>query len=296
MVAYDNGWWEFRRGVPDSMISQGDYGDDFDPAGSFTTMMLVEALNEAQTTQHGLIGKSSRGLGSPGGWDVWYNGASQGPWPGSVSFSHGKNGVYYIDLRLDGSPGPMAVGRKVLIACMYTYIGDGNSVMRIVTHDVVNGKLFVQATNAYGPTDNNSLNLYMGGSSRQSVSVCKIYWQGFYDGVVFSDADILAIWNEDKHPVIDFSPTILNYFCQDVESTYVADVGNGPNAPYTFDISGTPVKGGSCLVNDTMILGHQFGVQLPELAILGHTFTTQKRLQRYRRLTAKDRSILRKGL
>jgi len=288
MVAYDTGWWEFDNSPPnDYLIDQADH-DDFDPAGDFTVMMLVEEMTQSTNGVHGIVGKYSQGLGEEGGWDVNYYGSTATMYPGGIWFRTGKRGTHYTDLRLH-TPGPMLTERKVLIVCSYKWISDGTSIMRIVTYDAVNGKLSAQVTNAYGPVANTSYKLRMGNTRSYVAPTGKYYWCGFYDGVVISDADILEVWNETKHPVDDFNPTVLNYFCQDVGSTYTADVGTGANAPYIFDVQGTPLKGGTCTANDTAILGHQFGIQLPSSNILGHQFTVLKKLKRYRSLSFRDR-------
>jgi hypothetical protein len=235
-------YYEFSSAPTDYIDSQGDYGGDFDPVGSFTAMMLVEEINVNINQQHGLVGKANFGLGLPGGWEVSYYGPNHGGFPGGVQFEIAKADSLGSSVILSG-PGPMAVGRKVLIACMYTWVGDGSSIMRIVTHDAVNGELSTQIVNAEGPTGDTPYDLRIGSTIRHPTSEARFYWNAFLDGVVLTDQEVEDIWNNYKHPIDDFKPTMLNYYNQAVAATYLGDVGNGANAPYVFDVFGTPTRG-----------------------------------------------------
>jgi hypothetical protein len=279
MVAFDNGWWEFYNGpIPsedDALIAQSQYGGDLTPQGDFTLLMLVEELNSnPASSDHGLMGNCIVGLSQEGGYDIRYNGESAGS-PGQIKFRICKiNGTHNRELTT--STGIMAIGRKVLIACTFDWVADGNSVMKIVTIDGVNGKLTAQRSDAWGPPGDNSVKLYIGSIPQYAMAAdAKIYWCAIYDGLLMTEQDVEDIWDDTKHPVDDFTPRLLNHFCQDVGSTYTADEDNGPNEPYVFDVRATPVLNGDCGVEDVSVLGHEFAVSQTTQGILGHDFSVE---------------------
>ena len=76
----------------------------------------------------------------------------------------------------------------------------------------------------------------------------KIFFALWVDGYVYSYADLVYIRDNDLQPYEICDPDTYDMmyidFCQDVAATVTADVQSGPNAPYTFNVYGTPVKNG----------------------------------------------------
>lgn len=246
-VDVDACWWEFytRAIQNDGISTQGEYDPDLNlTTGDFTLLMLVEEIDTPYKNNgsHGLLGKFKQGLGTNGGYEVIYDGSSAGFTPGKIDFYIGQQtgGSRF----LTSANNIMSIGRKVLIACTYERkLIDWTNIATIVTFDAVNGKLVVSRNDMPWP-GNNTYNLDMGWSHIHGTGAdVKMYWCGIYDGLLMTEQNVEDIWNETKHPIDDFNPVLFNYFCQNVGAIYISDVGNGLNAPYTFDVLGTPVKG-----------------------------------------------------
>lgn len=63
------------------------------------------------------------------------------------------------------------------------------------------------------------------------------YWDSLIDL-----SDLENLWDGSK-TMEALAPRMCVNFCKDVASTYEAEIGDGPNAPYIFDVHGNPTKG-----------------------------------------------------
>jgi len=135
-----------------------------------------------------------------------------------------------------------------------------------------------------GSTYNASLNSVIDGNSYVYIAIDEIndwfnnfrgrlYWIALYKGGWPSGAEQIEFWNGTSNPAEDYTTNLVAYidFSQEVEATLTANIGVGANAPYVFDVYGTPTKGSSS-VDDISIIGQYFGVHFATSDTLGHHF------------------------
>lgn len=101
----------------------------------------------------------------------------------------------------------------------------------------------------------------------------RLYWIALYNGGWPTTAQRLEFWNGTANPAEDYNTNLVAYidFSQEVEATLTANIGVGANAPYVFEVFGTPTKGSSS-VDDISIIGQYFGVHFATSDTLGHHF------------------------
>ena len=101
----------------------------------------------------------------------------------------------------------------------------------------------------------------------------RLYWIAYYRGGWPTTVQRTEFWAGTSHPAEDYTTDLIAYmdFSQEVGATYTTELGTGANAPYVFDVLGTPTRG-STSVDDTSIVGQLFGVNFPTSSALGHQF------------------------
>jgi hypothetical protein len=72
----------------------------------------------------------------------------------------------------------------------------------------------------------------------------KIFFVAWYKTLFMSGADMDALWNGTKEPTDITNLLLYIDFSKSVAPTYSPEVQAGPNAPYLFNVYGTPIRNG----------------------------------------------------
>jgi hypothetical protein len=222
----------------------------------------------------------------------WSSGSNKGwrlvQYEDTILLSTSPNKIAHKDIAVAG----LSVGVRSFIAGTFHYNAPYGSTSV--------GKVYCDgASNTHnsfwGPVaDNNLVYPWIARCHGYAPFDGKMWWLAYYNKQL-SDAEIADLKSGAKEPG-DISGLYMHIkFDREVASTYETEIGLGPNAPYVFNVNGTPVAGVSSS-DDTAILGHSFAVQSFSSGTLGHTFEVQPRMQRYRNLLYRDKITLRRKI
>jgi len=227
--------WEFEAVTGDSLRLPGDQasGADFDPQSNTNDFTIAGRLNPATVVPElqGLFTKGNATVAaSCWGVYLYYN---------FFIFALSKDGTDSgagVSTRIVGG---INTGTDYFFCGRYNYISDGGSYMNLKVNATSDS-----SNSAVGPIYSSTAADVQIADTDHFVDLFftgDIYWLAYWNSSI-TDDEVTAMGNGTTMPWDIPGVTMYINFCKEVALTYETEVGNGPNAPYIFTVSGSPVK------------------------------------------------------
>jgi len=225
-------WWYFNGVDAYLILGNGSMEQDWLPADSFSIVMLANKDNAA-----GDSCLANKRYGAAVGnrvWDLRHR---------LCQFTGNNNFDYPLTSLINPA------GMTTLYAMTVNHVGAANNeeylyqINSVIGQDKKSSLIL-----PWPPQQNAGIDVYLAGEvideAPMTINYFKghLYWAAFYNSQL-SDANLNALYNGTAKPW-DFSPMCYVDFHKAVGATYESEISSGTNAPYIWNVVGTPILNG----------------------------------------------------